>query len=407
MIIGQPEITEERDDIRLEASIQAESEGVEVPHKLWFKIPKQHADHVKAWADAFVVGLLPSAMNVGERIRVEAKISPKLAFGLKQYQHMQNLWYPHQFARIEVEPSGFEARPASGSKAVGVAFSGGIDSSYTLWKRLAENEPIPGFQITHALVINGFDRDIDLNFEGHFSKLRENYEPMLNDHGVEFVTVRTNLRRFRDVLKKRRTGLEKSYGVALSAVALACGGFFSRMYIPGSAQLPRHTQHPEGTHILLDSHLSNECVDFIHDGADVSRVEKTLAIASWPAMHDRLRVCFGDPKFNEATGRPENCGHCEKCVRTMSALEAAGELHKFKTFIEPFNLERVRNTRLRSKSAQLFGHENLELAKKMNRPDLVEAIHHAIQQSVEKPPAPRNIWLRRLRRFFSLRWLSS
>ncbi|MGA0900474.1 MAG: hypothetical protein ACO3SO_08730 [Luteolibacter sp.] len=397
MIISKPEITEEQDDVCLSAAIRIERKGITLPDRLWFKIPKQHAGNIHAGADAFVVAMLPSAMNVGENILVEGSVSPKLAFGLDHYQHMQNLWWPELFSRVRISFSGYEARTARREKAVGVAFSGGVDSSYTLWKHLPENETTPGFAITHALVINGFDKDTDLNLEGSFRKLRQTYEPVLKSHGAEFVSLRTNIRSFREAINMPGTGLEKSYGVALAAAVLALGGFYSRFYIPGSARLPRDAHHPEGTHLLLDSWLSSESVDFIHDGADVTRVEKTLAISAWPAMHQCLRVCIDKPAYSPSTGVVENCCRCEKCLRTMIVLEAMGEIGKFDTFPDPIDLNLIRKLIFKADSAYLFSQENLELAKRENRADLAAAIQHAIRCSDWKRSSVRKRISKRLR----------
>lgn len=52
----------------------------------------------------------------------------------------------------------------------------------------------------------------------------------------------------------------------------------------------------------------------------MSRFEKTALIAEWPVGLQNLRVCQRDD-----TGTA-NCGRCEKCLRTMTTLEALGKL---------------------------------------------------------------------------------
>jgi len=67
-------------------------------------------------------------------------------------------------------------------------------------------------------------------------------------------------------------------------------------------------------------------MDIVHDDATLSRREKILRIASEPLLRDSLRVCWENR-------RPEgNCSCCEKCLRTMVALEAAGQLCHYTVF---------------------------------------------------------------------------
>jgi hypothetical protein len=48
-----------------------------------------------------------------------------------------------------------------------------------------------------------------------------------------------------------------------------------------------------------------------------------LAIAEDPVAHVTLRVCWLNPD------QSNNCGRCEKCLRTMTSLAAAGVLSRF------------------------------------------------------------------------------
>ena len=58
-----------------------------------------------------------------------------------------------------------------------------------------------------------------------------------------------------------------------------------------------------------------------HHGLEMSRFAKTAIVAEWPLALDHVNVCISP----ESDG--ENCGHCEKCLRTMLALIALGKLH--------------------------------------------------------------------------------
>ncbi|WP_108945129.1 hypothetical protein [Shewanella halifaxensis] len=67
---------------------------------------------------------------------------------------------------------------------------------------------------------------------------------------------------------------------------------------------------PWGSSPITDHLLSSDNFSVIHDGASHSRTEKVRDIADWQAGLQSLRVCWqGDLK-------DQNCGKCEKCVRT-------------------------------------------------------------------------------------------
>src|SRR5262249_53906069 len=77
----------------------------------------------------------------------------------------------------------------------------------------------------------------------------------------------------------------------------------------------------EGTHFLLDSRYSSSAVTIRHEGIRYSRLERITEISARDSELRTLIVCqnLPPPPFL-------NCGVCEKCVRTMTALEAVGRL---------------------------------------------------------------------------------
>jgi hypothetical protein len=58
----------------------------------------------------------------------------------------------------------------------------------------------------------------------------------------------------------------------------------------------------------------------------MSRLAKTAIVADWPVALGHVYVCIS----SESVG--ENCGRCEKCLRTMLALIALGKLNATAAF---------------------------------------------------------------------------
>jgi hypothetical protein len=129
---------------------------------------------------------------------------------------------------------------------------------------------------------------------------------------------------------------------------------------------------------MLDHLLGTDSMQIIHDGASASRVAKTIAIANWPVAHSRLRVCFRGASYNSQRQVFENCGHCEKCLRTMIPLDIVGQRSKFTTFACELSMKNIRRIRYLSASSRAFTLENIRLAIGAKRWDLVAVLVYVV-----------------------------
>jgi hypothetical protein len=399
MIISQPKITEENHEISVSARVALDSPRIQAPETLWFKFPLHYRNYITDRSDGFIVGLLPSAMALGEKVIVEGTTSPRLAYGLREYQQVLNAWWTEQFKIVDIQYHNLqEPNPSDSQYAVGSAFSGGVDSFYTLWKHLPNNEQLAKYRITHCLLINGFDKDVDLDDTGVFGRLYQTYEPMMQKLGITLLTSRTNLQQFRLAATSSKD-LHLTFGAPITASALVLGNLFSCFYIPGSYTYARDNLIPEGAHPVLDHLLSTEILQIIHDGADASRTEKIAKIAQWTETYSRLRVCLERAKFNENTGLIENCCKCEKCIRTMLSLDLLNVLPIYSTFPHILKRKHIWQTLYRTEGSHLFYKENLKLARQQNRKDRVWDLYYSwLRSQVILPVYSR---IRNLLRSFS------
>jgi hypothetical protein len=272
-------------------------------------------------------------MACGASLEVRGRTSPQLAWGIGQLQQIHFAWWPRRVRVVDVLYDRLEEAPleARGS-GVATTFSGGVDSLYTTWRHTGERETIPGFRLGYALLVDGFDLDVDLEATGRWSVLRSVYGPLLASRGVELVKVRSNLGELRLAGAGRGGGL-RSFGTALVASALALSPALGRFYLAaahGYAQF-----HPDGSTPSTDHLLSTAGFQSIHDGADVpTRFAKVAAIARWPEALAKLRVCSnpGWRSIDTERGVIDNCGHCRKCVWTLASLELLTGRTRFPTF---------------------------------------------------------------------------
>lgn len=152
MIINKPIIKKENGYIIISSDIYIEKENK--THNLWFKLSDSYEEHITDHLDSFVLCSLFKAMKYGEDIEVKGKMSPKLAYGLKEFQRIFS-FFTKELRKINIICEEYESITKIG-KVVASTFSGGSDSFYNLYSHLPDKENIKELQITHALFINGF-----------------------------------------------------------------------------------------------------------------------------------------------------------------------------------------------------------------------------------------------------------
>jgi hypothetical protein len=160
-----------------------------------------------------------------------------------------------------------------------------------------------------------------------------------------------------------------TFGLGLSFIALALEDRYKRVLIGASYTYDQLI--PWGSHPLLDPLASTSSLTIVHDGASLNRVERTNIVCHIPQARLSLHVC-------QAEGE-NNCSQCEKCLRTMSAIDLAGFKDSFATRFDwnkysSFSLARVL---VKGHGGKVFYDELFAAAKKIGRQDIVKAITKA------------------------------
>ncbi|MCJ7626150.1 MAG: hypothetical protein MUO76_21875 [Anaerolineaceae bacterium] len=321
MIIHPPEITTEGDEISISARIEYEQTVPDIPDRLWFRYPLSCADYLEKRCDVFAAGLVLVAMHLGEDMELRGSISPKLLYGLQEYQRIFHRWLPRELYLIDIQYNElvpFENRHKK--KGVGLAFSGGIDSHYTLWANLPENQPLRDYQVTHCFFQHGFD--ISLLHDDDFESARDSFSAALKPLGIKLVTCRTNLHAF----SEGRIPWFFAHGPALLAPSLGINALFRIFYVAASSHY--NDFRAIGSSPLTDHLLSTETLQFVHHGTSLTKPQKLEAIRDWPTVQRNLRVCTDQ----EQRLGVQNCSRCFKCTRTRINLKLLDSLDDFVTF---------------------------------------------------------------------------
>jgi hypothetical protein len=116
-------------------------------------------------------------------------------------------------------------------------------------------------------------------------------------------------------------------GPGLCAIAHSLSRRIASAIIASDYNVPN--MRPHGSHSLVDPYFSSFDLKIRYDGTALSRLDKLRLLAGWQVGLDNLRVCNKQEQYQP--GR-FNCGQCEKCLRTMLGLLAAGALNKTTAF---------------------------------------------------------------------------
>ena len=377
MRIETPEISRENDRHVLSARISVTAHGIHFPKSMWFAVNGEDPLFIPGLADAFISALIPVAMKLGQNVEVEGRVSSRLAYGLDAYQSILSTWWPEIFKVVdihyqELDPRRKDQRP----KAVACSFSGGLDSFHAVAELLPSQLQNSSFNVTHALMINGFDQVVDLEHQGLAQQMFRTYDPVLAQWGVKLLMLDTNVKQFRDAAMPRQDVVH-CYGSSLAASAHALGGIFGRFGIAGGGNYAYDQMRPTGSHPVMDHHLSSDQLQIIFAGSSKSRAGKLEMLVDMPFVQKNLRVCFNIPEFDPQTGSIINCGECEKCVRTLIGLIIMGKLEKFTCFSRLHPIEQYQRPEILSAINDFLLKDLIGLAHRHGRADWVSILQSA------------------------------
>lgn len=324
MIIHEPDVVNRNGQTILFSRIECTNSNISLPEYLWYRFPNEYAINLTCQSDPFLLPALYAAMHFRESLNVRGFVSPQLAYHLDEYQFVQNYFFPNEVFPIDIQYQ-YLAVIKDRPKAVGVAFSGGVDSFFTIRKHSLDNEISDEYRITHALFINKFDlvhKDND-RYQALFSR----FHKALKTVEIDLIPIETNAYSF--IVPHLK--LARYYIPVLAGSAMVFAGLFKKFFVSNSWDYYQLRKIPNSSNPISDRLLSTETMDFEHFGANFRRTEKIEAILDYKLARENLRVCG-----SEILGQNElNCSKCGKCLRTMIPIYVFGRMHDFQTFSKP------------------------------------------------------------------------
>lgn len=349
-------------------------EDCDRPQKsVYIKTPRDCDEGFWANPDAFLTGCLLPALHLGEkRLLVDDKICPFLKEGLTTAMHILSHWTQGRYAPIPIEAKIRETRNPASRGRTGMVMSGGMDSLAALrLNRLRYPKGHPA-HVADSFFLHGFDIGgvVERGMKFHvFDRAIKAITRITDDAGTTLVPVYTNLRHLCD---ERELWLDSFFGSVLAAAAHAFSRRLHLMFVGSSYDIPN--LHPCGSHPLLDPEYSSFDLRIRHRDYELSRLEKIRIVSGWDTAFRNFRVCLANV--------PDllNCGQCEKCVRTMTELEALGLLHKTTAFkadtVRPGDISKFDIT-IRTRPP--FYRPLVPLLRARGREDLARAIEEQIK----------------------------
>ena len=366
MLVSNIESFTNGDYCELRARI--ETDWFKKPFHLWYRLPAQQKDLIDPEnGDPFVAATLLPAMKAGEPLQVAVPVSRKL---LRSARIIQSIYHDWDRTLSEVPISAAErsteADHVSTQSEIGVFFSLGVDSFYTLLKNSTAHSTRQD-AITHLIAVHGFD--VPYDNAAVFGDVITNATKVAKTLNKQTLIVVTNIREFSDEF----VGWGRLYhGAAMASVGLALERKFKTIYIAGSYS----PHYPWGSHPLLDPLWSTESLGLSHDGV-IGRLAKIRFIAQFPIAMETLRVCASDP-YNGY-----NCGRCEKCLRTMIGLHLARALQRCETLPNQIDLETIQTLSM-IQIERPFSRDSQELMENLGSSALDLAIGVALRQAMSR-----------------------
>ncbi len=331
--------------------------------QLWFDVAGENAAFLSRTGNPWLACMAPLAAKLGEPVRIALPVDRLLLRNVRELMAIWQSWYP-RLHRVEVAADTTDGLPVPGETRTAAFFSGGVDSFFTI---LRAREP-GGIRIDDLISVGGFD--ILLRSLPAFEQRRERQTAVAESVGCRLVDVITNL---------RDTRIEKAgwspllHGSALAAVGLALEGLYGRLLIGSTGQYA--SLMPLGSHPLTDPLHSTSGTRVIHDGATHDRRSKVEYVSGSDLALKNLHVCF-------RVASNDNCGLCEKCIRTMSMLELMGRLEKAELFpVRRLDVGRLARVYVKNSNQVEYYRSIIAMADERGRTDVARSVSRALRGS--------------------------
>lgn len=295
---------------------------------MWYSVPNEYAYSLcSERADAFMVACLYFAMLSEEDLISEVPVTSALLY---QLEYMINRAMHKTSGLKKISVKGLPADPVEKSEHFnGTGGSCGVDSFTSILLGLEKDVP-DSHRLTHLVVCNtgalnfdGYGADIPLSewrkkTEKEFSERIEIAKNAAKELSLKVVDIDSNVSEF------YQGAFLFSHSYRNCSAVLATQKMWSNYYYSSAGHGVYIDVNLEslaaGADLVVLPNISIPGLQFYSGGSEMSRFDKTMYIADNSTVQRYLNVCSYDTV---------NCGHCDKCERTMIILDLLGKLDNF------------------------------------------------------------------------------
>ena len=287
---------------------------------IWFKVREQYGKYLcDERNDAYLIACLNYAMRNGYDIESKHPITETLLFNIDNYLIPALIENNPNFHRVRIySETSSELLPSAG--AVGTGISCGVDSLNALANH--SDTKFINHNLTH-LTFNNVGSHGEGEIARRLYNLRlERPKQFAEDYGFEFVASDSNLM---DVIIQShfKTHTYSSMFPVFCLQKLYSGYFYASSGYKYNEFELRDSDHSScGSYELLSLNVfSTPQIRIYSEGMGLTRLEKLRNVVKYEPSYKYLNVCLDDG---------DNCGICEKCVRTLLGIDALGSLDLYK-----------------------------------------------------------------------------
>lgn len=287
--------------------------------ELFFAVETQYANFLDGNSgDAFMLALLVPAMTAGKTLAIEGPVSKRLLWQLESFMVPALMQMNPKLQKITIAPRQGYSEQIYEADCVVTGLSCGIDSFYTVLD-LIYSERIPD-RLTHFLLFHKIEslEKITATLQERATKERQ---IAAKRFALPLIQVWSNAKTFIDFPYEQICAFHDL------AIVLALKQRIHKYYYATGYGIPHFALDFSQTchYDLLNANvIRTESFEMVSHNGMVDRIEKTRALADDPVAQKYLNVC----SHPQETGTL-NCSACDKCRRTMVALDILGKLPLF------------------------------------------------------------------------------
>jgi hypothetical protein len=255
--------------------------------RVFVRLPADVAVPEDAVGDTFLLATVFGAMRRASRLHVHAAVTADLVDGLGRLQALWCARRPDKYRVSELAADRLVAgTPARGPSVL--AFSGGLDSTYTLARHTRADRDAGAPPLATAVMV---------------ARALARARPIAASRGVPLRVVTTNLRHV------KQNWTHSSIASLAAILGLFRGTHGRALLAIGFTPAEARAWWPQDE---TDPPLvSSSAFPIVADGWEADRFEKMAALVGWPEALANLRICYKPGVWDR------NCGHCFKCLTGM------------------------------------------------------------------------------------------